>query len=87
MSTILGYAWPRGPRVFYEREQVETPDNDFFHVDWLGKNEKGPLLVILHGLEGYSEATYMRRLAALAQHNIKPHTCNATVEPAVAAYA
>ena len=51
----------------YQREQIETPDHDFFHVDWLGKNEKGPLLVILHGLEGYSEATYMRRLAHLAQ--------------------
>ena len=67
LSTILGYLWPRGPRVDYQREQIETPDNDFFHVDWLGKSSDGPLLVVLHGLEGHSEATYMRRLAALAQ--------------------
>jgi uncharacterized protein len=65
-STILGYFWPRGPRVTYERETVETPDQDFFHIDWLGKNERGPLLIILHGLEGSSNAAYMRRLAHLA---------------------
>ena len=66
LSTILGYAWPPGPQVTYEREQIETPDGDFFHVDWVGKNETGPILLVLHGLEGSSEAPYMKRLAAAA---------------------
>jgi len=66
LSTILGYAWPRGPAIGYQRERVETADNDFFHVDWIGRNESGPILLALHGLEGSSEAPYMRRLAGLA---------------------
>lgn len=69
LSTVLGYAWPPSPRLTYQREQMETGDGDFFHVDWLGKDEHGPILVVLHGLEGSSEAPYVRRLARLARSN------------------
>ena len=50
----------------YQRERIETPDNDFLDIDLLpGKNEK--VVIICHGLEGNSQSVYMRGMA-LAFH-------------------
>lgn len=43
-----------------ERERLELPDGDFIDLDWLGRNEKGPLVLILHGLEGSIESHYAK---------------------------
>jgi uncharacterized protein len=41
-----------------ERERFELPDGDFVDVDWVGRHEKGPLILILHGLEGSIQSHY-----------------------------
>lgn len=53
--------WPnllrRRPRVALRRERLELPDGDFLDLDWtLGTS--GPLVLVLHGLEGSSRSPY-----------------------------
>jgi predicted alpha/beta-fold hydrolase len=61
--------WPvlarRPPNVLLRRERLELPDGDFIDLDWLTPVEpSGPLVVILHGLEGSSDSQYARGLLA-----------------------
>jgi len=52
--------WRRPP---LRRERLHTPDDDFIDLDWLaGAPEQGPLLLILHGLEGSARSHYARGL-------------------------
>jgi predicted alpha/beta-fold hydrolase len=59
----------RLPQVRLRRERLELPDGDFLDLDWLkGGDPHGPLVVVLHGLEGSSGSQYARGLlAAIAQ--------------------
>ncbi len=42
------------------RERLELPDGDFLDVDWVG--EYGPVVIVLHGLQGSVESNYARGL-------------------------
>ena len=56
--------WPalvrRTPPAPITRERFELPDGDFVDLDWAG--ESGPIVVILHGLQGSSRSSYARGL-------------------------
>jgi hypothetical protein len=69
-----------GPTVIYDRETVPTGDGGFFSLDWISrtsddtcphahgassKHEKS-ILVILHGLTGGSQESYVRSLGDYA---------------------
>ncbi|MGB1270466.1 MAG: hydrolase [Endozoicomonas sp.] len=41
------------------RETLHWPDGDFIHIDWYGTNDQSPLVVLLHGLTGSSESSYI----------------------------
>lgn len=43
-----------------ERERLELPDGDFIDLDWVGRNESGPLVLVLHGLEGSIDSHYAK---------------------------
>lgn len=43
----------------YEREKIETPDQDFFHIDKLEANHSS-VVILLHGLEGSSREHYIQ---------------------------
>ena len=63
--------WPvlcrRRPRPPLRRERLELPDGDFLDLDWT-IGERGPLALVLHGLEGSSESHYaLGLLAALVR--------------------
>jgi hypothetical protein len=49
------FRWPR--RLPLQRETVELPDGDFVHADWTPRRE-GPIVVLLHGLEGNINSPY-----------------------------
>ena len=66
--------WPalvrRPPPVSMVRERVELPDGDFIDIDWAG--ESGPIIVILHGLQGSSRSPHVRGLAgSLGRHGFR----------------
>jgi predicted alpha/beta-fold hydrolase len=46
--------------LLLERERLELPDGDFIDLDWIGKNQKGPLVLMLHGLEGSIDSHYAK---------------------------
>jgi predicted alpha/beta-fold hydrolase len=66
MTVFASLARPL-PRPAARRERWELPDGDFLDVD---RSEPSgadrPVLVVLHGLEGSSQAPYVRGLVALA---------------------
>jgi predicted alpha/beta-fold hydrolase len=43
------------------RERLITPDNDFIDIDWCGEG-KQPLIILLHGLTGSSQSSYIKGL-------------------------
>lgn len=58
--------WRKLRRLSFRREMVNTPDDDFFEVDYVSVDGKGwraeddgkPVLILLHGLEGSSRQGY-----------------------------
>ena len=61
MQTLWPYLFRRTPRVELRRERLELPDGDFLDLDWTG-NSHGPIVIVLHGLEGSSDSKYARGL-------------------------
>lgn len=56
------------PNVFYQRspvqirrERLELPDGDFIDVDWTS-GSTGPIVIVLHGLEGSIKSRYATRM-------------------------
>ncbi len=45
------------------RERLELPDGDFVDLDWT-LNDTGPIVILLHGLEGGSRSHYARGMLA-----------------------
>ena len=72
---------PHGVR--YRRERLETPDGDFLDLDFAtvegapALGEDAPLCVVVHGLEGSAQSTYvLETCRALAQHGIRSVAMN-----------
>jgi len=57
--------WPnrirRGPQVKLIRQRFELPDGDFIDTEWTSGN-KGPIILVLHGLEGSTRSGYAVRI-------------------------
>lgn len=69
-QTIFGRLLRRERPMPFRRERLHTPDGDFLDVDFpqLGVNADAPLVLLLHGLEGFARRGYAlnvyRELAA-----------------------
>lgn len=68
--------WPalmrRPIHIPIRRERLELPDGDFLDLDWAVTENTGPLVLILHGLEGSIESPYAKGLMrALLQQNYR----------------
>ena len=70
LQTLWSALVRRPPRVVMRRERVELPDGDFTDIDWAG--ESGPIVVILHGLQGSSRSPHVRGLmGVLRRHGFR----------------
>ena len=60
----LQTVWPalvrRVHAVSLTRERLELPDGDFLDIDWTG--DSGPIVVVLHGLQGSSRSAHVQGL-------------------------
>ncbi|MGS0756570.1 YheT family hydrolase, partial [Roseateles sp. GG27B] len=71
-----------GPALTFRRQRLNTPDADFIDVDWLddprpaaaaapaaaaSHQQRQPLLVLFHGLEGSSQSHYAQAFADVAR--------------------
>lgn len=74
----------RGPTLPLYRERWELGDGDFIDLDW-GPPHQGPLVVILHGLEGSSRSGYamglLARLDAMGWQGLVMHFRGCSGEP------
>jgi hypothetical protein len=59
LQTVLPWLLRRVPGVDYRRERIPTPDGDFLDLDWSPAGGRR-LVVVCHGLEGSSQAAYVR---------------------------
>jgi len=62
--------WPlaiKGLRPKMRRKRWATPDGDFIDLDFLPQQEKQPLVILFHGLEGSSRSHYARSLMRAAR--------------------
>lgn len=63
MQTLWARAVRRAPHPLLQRERMELPDGDFIDLDWMD-NGGGPIVIVLHGLEGSSDSPYARGILA-----------------------
>ena len=62
--------------VSYERERIQTPDDDFLDIDWLRQRAE-KVVIISHGLEGNTSRAYVKGMAhAFFQQNMDVLTWN-----------
>ena len=60
LQTVYPFLLRRQVLPVYQRHKVNTPDGDFIHIDSINDDQEGPLVVLLHGLEGSSRSHYAR---------------------------
>lgn len=66
--TIYAALYRSAPKLFPERQTINTPDGDFMDVDVNAaeaEDRKPVTVILLHGLEGSSDAHYMRAMASI----------------------
>lgn len=59
MQTLWPRLMRRRPRIALRSERLELPDGDFVDLSWT-PGARGPIVMILHGLEGSSRSHYVR---------------------------
>ena len=87
-QTLYPFFLPR-PAIHYCRQRLDTPDGDFWDIDWADARPNArsttPLLVVFHGLEGSSTSNYarhlMREAAARGWRGVVPHFRGCSGEP------
>jgi predicted alpha/beta-fold hydrolase len=68
LQTMFGTFFRRRPAIDLRRERIELADGDFLDLDWT-PGAHGPVVLVLHGLEGSSDSPYARgMLAAVHAH-------------------
>jgi uncharacterized protein len=67
-ETIIPSIFRKIMGVNYQRERIDTPDNDFLDLDWSRVGSE-KLLIISHGLEGSSNRHYAMGLVKLFNQN------------------
>ncbi|MFL6621945.1 MAG: hydrolase [Sulfurifustaceae bacterium] len=62
LQTIVPNRLLPRPALEFRRERIDLPDGDFVDIDWTLADE-GPIVLLLHGLQGSSRSHYAVRLA------------------------
>jgi len=65
-QTLLPWVLRRRLKVGWRRETLELADGDFLNLDWSAATT-GPIVLMLHGLEGSNQSHYTKGLALALQ--------------------
>ena len=66
LQTLWASVVRRIPKPVTRRERLELPDGDFVDLDWTPGNT-GPLVIVLHGLQGSLNSLYARGIMGALQ--------------------
>ena len=84
LQTLWPALFRRRPALRLRPERLELPDGDFLDLSWV-EGSQGPLILVLHGLEGNLQSHYAAGLLkALARSGLRPvflHFRNCGPEP------
>jgi len=84
-QTVVGRAVRSTCRFRYARRRIDTPDGDFLDIDGALALVDGPLVLVLHGLEGSSRSGYVAqtcsRLVALGARPVALNFRSCSGEP------
>jgi uncharacterized protein len=84
IQTIYPNVLQPPPRTDLRRERLELQDGDFIDVDWTIGGD-GPIVIVLHGLEGSINSRYaariMQRVKAMGLRGALPHFRGCSGEP------
>ncbi len=84
LQTLMPNLLRRSPRRGLRRERLELGDGDFLDLDWAGP-PSGPLVLVLHGLEGSIRSPYaagiVNTLAAAGYRVVLMHFRGCSGEP------
>ncbi len=64
LQTVLPSLFRNVPGNFYQRERIDTPDDDFLDLDW-ARTGSSRIAILSHGLEGNSHRHYMLGMARM----------------------
>ena len=62
LQTLYPALLRKTPPLPLRRERLITPDNDFIDLDYCGTDDTAPLIILLHGLTGSSQSSYIKGL-------------------------
>lgn len=65
LQTMFASLFRRRPSRALRRERIELDDGDFLDLDWSPRTQ-GPVVLVLHGLEGSSRSPYARGMLEIA---------------------
>ena len=69
-STIYSAKLRPSPSLIQQRERIQLSDGDFLDIDWSFTEKESPkVAILLHGLEGNAQRTYMRGQAKVLVEN------------------
>ncbi len=69
-STLYSAKFRRLPILKQQREEIILPDGDFLHLDWsYSQQPTHRVAILLHGLEGNAQRTYMKGMALALVHS------------------
>lgn len=68
LSTIIPSTFRKVEGVTYDRERLNTPDDDFLDLDW-SRVASDMLVIVSHGLEGSSDRPYMKGMVKYFNQN------------------
>ncbi len=69
-STIYSAKLRPSPNLIQQRERLQLPDGDFMDIDWsFSPKDSHKTAILLHGLEGNAQRTYMKGQAKILNQN------------------
>ncbi|KJJ38516.1 YheT family hydrolase [Aequorivita vladivostokensis] len=69
-ATIYSAKLRPSPNLMQQRERLQLPDVDFMDIDWSFSEENSrKVAILLHGLEGNAQRTYMKGQAKILNQN------------------
>ena len=68
LNTIYPTFFRKINNLTFQRERINTEDNDFIDIDWSKVSSK-KLIVLLHGLEGSSNGQYIKGMCRIFNKN------------------
>lgn len=67
LQTLWPYLFRKDPACPYHNERLELPDGDFVDLCWT-TNTNGPIVAIIHGLEGNIQSPYATGIMGAIHH-------------------